>query len=355
MAKSVVLHIGLMKSGTTFVQKRLFANRALLDDQGILVPGRYWANQVRAVSDLFEFTREGPVPFDGEWAALRGAIDDHPGTAIVSMEFLGPAVPQKINRVAHEFVEAEVTVVATVRDLGRNAPAMWQESIKNGHSWSWNDYLGEIEHGGPGGKHFWRQQAAGRIVQNWVDVFGRDQVHVVTVPPSGAPRELLWDRFREVAGIAPAEWSAGQTSNESLGVASTHLLRQLNERLADLEWRDYAPVVKRVLGNKVLAAHRAQEDAIGFKVPRWLTERSEDQRRRLAEIGVRVVGNLDELVPQDVLGVAPTKVEAADQLDVALVGLEGLVRDIAQKAAAERAARSESTTQAETEGDQPSL
>ena len=84
MAKTVVLHIGLMKSGTTFVQKRLFANRPQLDDQGILVPGRFWANQVRAVSDLFQFTRRGPVPFEGEWASLRQAIDDHPGTAIVS-------------------------------------------------------------------------------------------------------------------------------------------------------------------------------------------------------------------------------------------------------------------------------
>lgn len=351
MAKTVVLHIGLMKSGTTFVQKRLFANRPQLDDQGILVPGRYWANQVRAVSDLFQFTRRGPVPFEGEWASLRQAIDDHPGTAIVSMEFLGPAIPKNVERVAAEFPESEVNVVATLRDLGRNVPAMWQESIKNGHSWTWPEYLDQIENGGPGGKHFWRQQAAGRIVQNWVNVFGTERVTVVTVPQPGAPRELLWDRFCEVAGIAPAaSWSDGETSNQSLGVASTHLLRLLNERLEDLEWRDYAPVVKRVLGNKVLAAHRHLEDPIGFTVPGWLRDRYSDQRGRLTEIGVRVVGHLDELVPQDVPGVAPTKVDAAGQLDVALAGLEGLVRDIADKAAAERAAEAEAE-----EEPQPSL
>ena len=39
MAERVVVHIGLMKSGTTFLQGRLDANREQLAAQGVLFPG----------------------------------------------------------------------------------------------------------------------------------------------------------------------------------------------------------------------------------------------------------------------------------------------------------------------------
>jgi hypothetical protein len=36
---AVFFHVGLMKSGTTFLQGRLNANRRLLAEQGVLFPG----------------------------------------------------------------------------------------------------------------------------------------------------------------------------------------------------------------------------------------------------------------------------------------------------------------------------
>ena len=40
MSRRLVLHVGAMKSGTSFIQSRLFANKRMLrDDRGILVPG----------------------------------------------------------------------------------------------------------------------------------------------------------------------------------------------------------------------------------------------------------------------------------------------------------------------------
>ena len=51
MADKVVLHVGLMKSGTTFLQRQLFAHQSTLRDRGTLVPGTKWGDQVTAVSD----------------------------------------------------------------------------------------------------------------------------------------------------------------------------------------------------------------------------------------------------------------------------------------------------------------
>ncbi|MFL6003092.1 MAG: hypothetical protein ACJ72P_09815, partial [Nocardioides sp.] len=50
--RTVVLHVGLMKSGTTFVQKSLFENKQALGEQGVLVPGTRWSKQAAAVQDV---------------------------------------------------------------------------------------------------------------------------------------------------------------------------------------------------------------------------------------------------------------------------------------------------------------
>ncbi|MDP3892037.1 MAG: hypothetical protein Q8Q44_12470, partial [Nocardioides sp.] len=235
MADRVLLHIGLMKSGTTFLQGRLGANRDTLAAQGFLFPGATWGDQIRAVTDILGFGGTAARrSSDGAWAALREEIDAHHGTAVVSMEFLAAAVPANITRVAHELSDIDLRVVATVRDLGRAVPAMWQEGVKNGRTWGFEEYVGGVRDGGPPGQHFWRQQAAGRIVSRWADGVGADRVTVVTVPPAGSPPELLWDRFCTVSGLQPAPWRPSERTNESLGVASTLALRALNEQLADL-------------------------------------------------------------------------------------------------------------------------
>ena len=66
MAKRVVVHIGLMKSGTTFVQGRLGANRARLDAQGVLFPGPTWRRHVNAVQDLMGH----PGATAGSWDSM---------------------------------------------------------------------------------------------------------------------------------------------------------------------------------------------------------------------------------------------------------------------------------------------
>ena len=51
-AGRLVLHVGAMKSGTTFIQSRLYAHRDLLQERGIRVPGRRRRSQVLAVQQL---------------------------------------------------------------------------------------------------------------------------------------------------------------------------------------------------------------------------------------------------------------------------------------------------------------
>lgn len=327
MVERVVLHVGLMKSGTTFLQGRLGANRDALASQGVLFPAPPWSRQVQAVKDL----AGSPEATSGAWDELVGELRPHAGTAVISMEFLGPIGAERLRRLPADFPETRVEAVVTVRDLGRTVPAMWQEAMQNRRSWTWQEYVEAVRSGtGDAGKAFWRQQGADRIVQTWADVLGRDAVTVLTVPPKGADSGALWDRFCEVLGVHHDAWADAPRTNESLGLASALMMGRLNERVAGAERATYNKRVK-TLGKKVLPARQPLEDNIGFTVPPWLLERSERRDEGIAAAGVRIVGDLAELRPLDIAGADPTSPDAEQQLEAALDLLAALVQMPAQR------------------------
>lgn len=328
MADRVQLHVGLMKSGTTFLQGQLADTRPRLLEQGVLFPGRTWSDQVRAVVDFMGYDARRTARTEGAWRRLKDEIDQHPGTALVSMEFLAAVRPPNIERFVAEFPDARVEVVVTLRDLGRNLPAMWQESLKNRYTWSWQDYLDEVRSGkGPAARHFWRQQAAARIVDKWATAVGRERTTLVTLPPKGAPRDLLWRRFCDAVGLGRAdEWPLPAPANESLGAASSQVLRRLNTIVEGMPIPAYQSVVKDELGNQVLAGRKDSEQPIGFVVSPWVTDLADRMHRRLADSGIRIVGDLDDLTPLDVAGVDPDHADAEDVLDAAMVALGALVQ-----------------------------
>jgi hypothetical protein len=325
MAQRVVFHIGLMKSGTTFIQGRLNTNRQRLAEQQVLFPGPTWNRHVRAVSDLLGSGKRKP----GSWNSLVDEINAHDGTAVVSMEYLAPMGRPRIKVLRDAFPDTEVRIAVTVRDLGRSVPAMWQEAIKNRRTWAWDEYVRSLEKGGEPGKRFWRQQDAAKIVARYGSVVGPEHVYVVTVPPPGADSGLLWDRFSEVAGIAADEWDEAPRANESLGAASTLVMSRLNVATADLPLAAYKKRVK-ALAKYVMGGHRGEEEPIGFSVPDWLREESTRVVTDLRRSGTHVVGDLADLEPVDVPGVDPATVGEAAQLDAAVAALTGVLHQVRQ-------------------------
>ncbi len=73
------------------------------------------------------------------------------------------------------------------------------------------------------------------MLQSWGEQVPPEQLHVVTVPPPGAPDGLLWERFATVLGAASAPVDlTGATRRESYGYTSADLMRRINEHLQDL-------------------------------------------------------------------------------------------------------------------------
>lgn len=306
MTSRVFLHVGLPKSGTTYLQSVLEANRAALrDEAGLLFPGASWDDQVRAVQDVREMG--GYDDATGAWPALVEEIRRWPGDAVVSMEWLCAAEEHHVRRIVADLSPAEVTAVFTVRDLGRAVPSAWQEMMKNRRTWTYRDFLEAASGPDPlatrPGRRFWLKVDLGRMLDTWAAAVPADHLVVVTVPPTSAPPDLLWRRFCQVLGVEPGDLaSRARPLNQSLGAESTEVLRRLNLLYRDtsLTRKDYDAVFKKLLARDVLASRRPDESRL--RVPAshraWVEAAATAQVEGITERGVRVVGDLDELRPR---------------------------------------------------------
>lgn len=330
MATRLVLHIGAMKSGTSFIQAVCDHNREALEQHGVRFVMDRWKQQVDAVKELIALDVAEPVAEGGPWGQLVAEVDAWPGTAVVSMEFLGPRSAEKIQFILDAFPGTDVQVVLTARDLGRNIPAMWVESMQNRGQSTWVEFCEGVRDRGPGAPRwsqwFWRHQDIAAIAERWQGVVGRDRFTLLTVPQPGAPRDLLWRRFCEILGIPADGVLLDVPSNPSVGAASATVLRELNVRLAagdlDLTEREYNRRIKGMLSKRGLAKVLDDRQTHELK-ERWVRREADRQVKRLRKLGVRVNGDLEELRAVPVQGVGTVSTEA--QLEVAYAAMEILV------------------------------
>lgn len=331
----VILHVGTMKSGTSYLQALLFAEKERLAGEGVLVPGKAWGVQSRAIQQAIgvaDKRREA-------WEQMLGEVTGHRGTSMISMEFLGPAKPQRAQRIVGE-LGGDVDVVFTVRDLNRTIVSMWQETIQNGRHWPWEDYHRAIVESAPGrgeGVHdrgsaagsFWRQQHVVRLLDEWASVVGIDRISLVTVPQPGADRSELARRFGEATGVDFGTDPVVRTANESLGLASILALRRLNEVL-EAEGATSKAIFrlrKRFLAKTVLAARRKQEPSLGLDVEDWVVTQTHDTVAALQASGVRLIGDWSDLDPVPVAGVQPAEVPDALVTEAAVEALAALIKE----------------------------
>lgn len=354
------MHVGAFKTGTSFLQSRLWHHRTELAEQGILFPGdRGWGDQVRAISHIAGRKDANGVAVPAEpWDEMVAAVVGWPGrSAILSFEFLSLARPRQIRRLVDAFAPAEVHVVITARDLVRAVPAMWQEVVQGGQTWSWAQYCetvtSPLARTVPPGRAFWRAQDLPGIVRRWASAIPVERIHLVTVPPAGAPADELWHRFRTATGIkagpvpgatgvvtgsmeqAPgagpgAELAGGPDAdeplpNESLDPVGTELMRRINLEVEGRMARGvYDRVLKLYVAKKVLAGRaRPERVALSAEHVRWARDRGREMAADLRALGLPVIGDLDDLVGSPV--VAPrAEPRPEDVLDAAVAVIAAL-------------------------------
>jgi hypothetical protein len=341
---TVFLHIGAPKTGTTYLQGILLKNRAALREAGLLFPGddgrsHYWASQ-----DLRNVTvKHGYVEprVAGAWTRLLDEIRDFDGRALIDHETLAAASAAQIDRALADLDFAEVHLIWTARDIARQLPAAWQERVKNRDSMTFGDFLADARAGalGTGAQRpvFWGMHGTPKILARWSRNLPAENVHVVTLPPPGADPSLLWRRFASVLDIDPDAFRTDiEGQNTSLTAAEAAVLRDLNEALADVDvpWTVYRAVVKHRLSNALGAAADRGSGRIDLPADayEWVLDWSRRAVGQLQAAGYDVVGDLDELIPQDrPSGLDPDAVPADVRAQAAVRMLRALLEQLVVK------------------------
>jgi hypothetical protein len=327
MARRVFLHVGLMKSATGYIQDLCDANRERLLSQGM-----FWTSaddNFLATDDLLGTWRERPG-LAGAWDTLTAQLAAHPGDALVSNELLAPVNQRKRTRLVRALGPADVSVVITARDLARVIPSQWQTGARNRSAVAWHDYVSALvsDDDSEVAAGFWRRQDLPAIVASWAQQVALEQITVVTVPPAGAASSVVGERFARAIGVRIDGFDQPPPSNPSLGLVSAELLRQVNERSSELAWIEYRSAFRQALARLVLADRAASEPPIALDAGAldWARARGERLADAVAASGVRVVGELSDLVPS--ASVAPSQGAAvpteSELLDAAVDGIVGL-------------------------------
>lgn len=330
----VFLHIGTMKSGTSYIQAMLGRNREALRANGVLYPGRTWQDQVAAVRDALGAHGGGPRPdVSGDWSAMCDEILSWRGERVIlSMELLSLAEPPRVRGIVESLTPAEVHVIITARDLARVIPSAWQESTQNRQTWTWPAYVasltGDSNDEPMAFKRFWRQHDVAEIASTWSGAVGSERVHVVVVPPPGGPRDELWRRFCTVSGIAAQDYHGADKirGNPAVGAASAEFLRRLNVELGrDLDILTYERLVKRFLAKSTLG-HRTTESRLVLpeRYDTWAAEMAGQMIDALRTLDVDVAGDLEELLPAPRPGGGTDSLSEIPEQEIADAGMHAV-------------------------------
>ncbi len=339
--RTVYLHVGLHKTGTTYLQNVMRANREALHAQQVEFPGGDGGPaQFQAVLDLQGRQPRGVSDrrISGSWDRLVADVNASSlPVALISEERLSLSTLKQVRRAVGAFPDSEVHVIVTVRDLGRVTVSAWQQEIQNDQSWTWHDYVEGIKDperaATSPARPFWMRQDLTKICEMWESAVPAARLHVVTVPPSGGPPGELLSRFASVVGVDPAKLVAEPAwTNEMVGAAATEVIRRVNERLQGrLNAWQHEKVLKMALAQPLARRTEAERFTVPTEEIPWMTERAEAFIEAVTARGYPVVGNLDDLHPRAGVGRRPDDASDAELLDAALDALTLLSEDYAKK------------------------
>jgi hypothetical protein len=301
--RRVYLHLGLQKTGTSYLQGVLAHNADTLARQGLdLVPASR-----RDAFELMLQVRERYNPerdpasvaqalerFTTELARARGS------RALVSQESLAATRPRQLPRLLEACRDREVHVLLTVRDLARQLPSSWQQELKAGKTDGYLDYLHRLRAAQQEGltRHPWIQLDPVTVLSRWADWLPPERIHVVTVPPAGSPASLLLDRFCRVLEVDPSMSVLQERArNTSLGRVQAEVLRRVNAELSeDLRRRQtYGDIGKRFFASRVLADQPGDRILVPAEMRDWCDTVATEQIHALSVAGYDIVGDLEDL------------------------------------------------------------
>jgi hypothetical protein len=307
----VFLHVGSPKTGTTFLQEVLWSQRAEAERQGLLLPLDSFDDHFLGTVDVRDMAgmERFPPRALGMWDRIVESGLAWNGRVLVSHELFAGATAEQAARAVRAWGDVDLHVIVTARDLARQIPAEWQEHLKHRSTLTFAAFVEALRTHGAAAQWFWTVQDYAAVCRRWITAVPAAKVHVVTVPRAAADAGLLWERFASLLELDPAAFDVTVSRpNASLRAPQAELLRRVNE---ELEGRlllpgEYATTVKEAFAQEVLAGRPGAPITLPPGDRDFAVRRSKELAADLEALGIQVVGDLFELIPDPAVGTGST-------------------------------------------------
>jgi hypothetical protein len=296
-----LVHIGPHKTGTTAVQWALHHAREELHAQGV----HYAHPRPQAYKPAIALTGlrgrvGGPKVDDKPWLRLVAEVErERDRRVVISSESFSNARRPHIERLADDLGRDRVHIVRMLRRYDKMLPSQWQQTVAACRRQTFEAYLHNVA---TDPRHaFWRRHGYAELTRRWAEVVGPENVTTVVVDEDD--HDWLLRVMERMLGLLEGTLRPQpERSNRSLTRGEVELLRRFNHLREQVGWAD------RVHFNYVrLAASPGMRllppDPAGGRIelPRALrpmvAEATERDLAALAELGVRVVGEIELLRP----------------------------------------------------------
>lgn len=192
---TLVIHIGMQKTGTTFLQQALTTNRAKLVERGLLYPspaaglpaGGGSAHHFLAHALLgwrVKYTPEGSFDLLADHAAaLHALLADHPGTSVISSEDFSRLNDKQVKALRALFPGDDVRILVYLRRQDLWLDALYGQALKIGQQLDMDSFIARSR----------ARLNYRRLLQRWGRAFGKR--NLIVRPYEGFERGGLWQDF----------------------------------------------------------------------------------------------------------------------------------------------------------------
>ncbi|HEY3528486.1 MAG TPA: DUF6752 domain-containing protein [Nocardioides sp.] len=337
MTERVYLHVGAPKSGTTYLQTVLDANRAVLEGAGTLLVGRH-LDRIHAAMAVREDKRLAGLPESARtaWQRLVRQIDGWSGpSAVLSYELFSVASAEQAARALADLAAYDVHLVVTARELGRSVVSAWQERLKFGFTKPLEEWQPKPE-SAENSEWGWRTLDPSGVAERWGATLAPDHVHIVTAPrPDAGPAEL-WRRFAEACGLTGLDVLLDvPRANASVGLVQAELLRRVNTLLGRQIGgsRQRSVWIRDLLAQEVLAPLGSEPIGVPEAQAAEATEVWRRATERIEAAGYVVHGDLADLEPVASDARLPGQVTEAELTEAAVACISSLVLTVRDRSA----------------------
>ncbi|MFZ9385970.1 MAG: hypothetical protein ACO25O_04085 [Candidatus Limnocylindrus sp.] len=310
-----LLHIGPHKTGTTALQIALGKNRDALLRQGVryIWGGEHLNANLAALAvakrPTRRFSSAKPVPIE-HWTSLveKANLASADERVIISGEEFCSAQEPTIEKIVHDLNPSKLQIVITLRSIDKIFASQWQQYVQAGAvTKSLDEWLRsalgnetDIENI----RRFWVRHRHDQLVKRWARAVGKDRVTVVALDESN--REHLYSTFEQMLGLMKGSIRAeDRLVNRSMTLFEAEAVRSMYSLLKDQGIGELADHVRFMISpSELIKRHRKpQQNEPRIKIPEWargqVHKLGVDMISEIRGIGVRIVGNLESIVPPE--------------------------------------------------------